>query len=87
MSRNPIKLIPADFTAVPALANACDAAAVDHFAADLDAVALLVAAMVAGTLATVGRPPRGSTPAPAAAWWWRKTGTHSCWSASGTRLN
>ena len=38
MSRNPIKLIPADFTAVPALANACDAAAVDHFAADLDAV-------------------------------------------------
>ena len=43
MSRNPIKLIPADFTAVPALANACDAAAVDDFAPDLDAVALLVA--------------------------------------------
>ena len=43
MSRSPIKLIPADFTAVPALANACDVSAVDDFATDLDAVALLVA--------------------------------------------
>ena len=42
MSRSPIKLIPADFTAVPALANACDVSAVDDFATDLDAVALLV---------------------------------------------
>jgi leucyl aminopeptidase len=43
MSRNPSKLIPADFTPVPALATACDVAVVEDFAADLDAVALLVA--------------------------------------------
>lgn len=43
MPRSPIKLIPADFSPVPALGNACDVAAVEEFAPDLDAVALLVA--------------------------------------------
>ncbi|MCA0294627.1 MAG: leucyl aminopeptidase family protein [Actinobacteria bacterium] len=43
MSRSPNKLIPADFTPVPALGNACEVAAVEDFASDLDAVALLVA--------------------------------------------
>ena len=43
MGRNPNKLIPADFTPVPALATSCDVEAVRGFASDLDAVALLVA--------------------------------------------
>ena len=56
MSRSPIKLIPADFTAVPALANACDVSAVDDFATDLDAVALLVAAGIADLQPALGTP-------------------------------
>lgn len=42
MTRSPNKLIPADFTPVPALAGACDVVAVADFASDLDAVAVLV---------------------------------------------
>ncbi len=43
MTRSPNKLIPNDFTPVPALGNACDVSAVADFDATLDAVALLVA--------------------------------------------
>ncbi len=44
MSHNPIKMIPAEFTPVPALGGACDVSAVQDFSPDLDAVALLVGA-------------------------------------------
>ncbi|HEY3340207.1 MAG TPA: leucyl aminopeptidase family protein [Propionicimonas sp.] len=43
MTRSPNKLIPSDFTPVPALGTACDVEAVADFDATLDAVALLVA--------------------------------------------
>ncbi len=43
MSSSPHKLIPADFTPVPSLGNACEVSAVGDLASDLDAVALLVA--------------------------------------------
>jgi leucyl aminopeptidase len=44
MTHSPHKLIPADFTPVPWLGNTCEVVAVPDLAADLDAVALLVAA-------------------------------------------
>ncbi|HSK33103.1 MAG TPA: leucyl aminopeptidase [Propionicimonas sp.] len=43
MTRSPNKLIPTDFTPVPALGTSCDVLVVDDFASDLDAVAVLVA--------------------------------------------
>lgn len=43
MSRNPNRLVPADFTAVPSLATVCEVTVVDDFSPDLDAVAVLVA--------------------------------------------
>ncbi|MFZ0530130.1 MAG: hypothetical protein WAL91_06295, partial [Propionicimonas sp.] len=44
MTRSPSRLIPADFSAVPSLGAEATVTAVTAFAADLDAVVLLVGA-------------------------------------------